>query len=287
MNFIDKLKGWQEEANSLLCVGLDSDFSKIPSSIKKNNGAGVFRSMIIFNQKIVHETKPFVCAYKINFAFYVSQWVEGLMALKDTIGFIRKNAPDIPIILDAKMADIGNTNEQYAALAFDVLEADAATVNPLFGKESLGPFLKRADKGIIILCRTSNPGAKEFQDLHLVEGGSFNGLYERIACNVASSWNENNNCLLVVGATNPEELKRVRGIVGEMPILVPGIGAQQGDLEGTLKAGLNKDGLGLIINSSRDIIFASKEEDFAKVAGKKARQLQEQINSIRKGIRGK
>jgi len=287
MNFIERLEERQIEANSLLCVGLDSDFSKIPNSIKKNNGKVALHSMVTFNQKIVYETMPFVCAYKINFGFYIKEDVEGLMALKNTIGFIRSEAPCVPIIIDAKMADIGNSSEQYATFVFDVLRADAATVNPYMGKDSLEPFLKRVDKGVIILCRTSNPGAEEFQNLKVLDAGALRTLYQQVARNVFLSWNNNKNCLLVVGATHPDELKIVRRIVGEeMPILVPGIGAQQGDLEGTLKAGLNEDGLGLIINSSRDIIFNSKEKDFATVAGKKAKQLQEQINKIRKEIQG-
>ncbi|MCX6760657.1 MAG: orotidine-5'-phosphate decarboxylase [Candidatus Nealsonbacteria bacterium] len=285
MNFIEKLEERQKKANSLLCVGLDSDISQIPRSVIKTS-KGTFHTIYNFNQKIISETLPFVCAYKINIAFYEAQWIEGFYALINTINFIREKAPDVPIILDAKRADIGNTNEQYAKMVFDVLKADAITVNPYFGRESLDPFLKRTDKGIIILCHTSNPGAKEFQGLKVVDAGSLRNLYEQVARNVALSWNKNNNCLLVVGATHPNELKTVRRIVGEgMPILVPGIGTQKGNLEETLKAGLNEDGQGLIINSSRDIIFASDEKDFAKIAGKKAKDLREQINKTRTSMK--
>ena len=265
---------------------MDSDISQIPRSIKKYSN-GAYHTIYNFNQKIVSETLDFVCAYKINIAFYESQWIEGLYALSNTINFIREKAPDLPIIIDAKRADIGNTNEQYAMQIFDVLKADAVTVNPYFGRESLDPFLKRADKGIIILCRTSNPGAEEFQAMKVVDAGCLRNLYEQVARNVALSWNKNNNCLLVVGATNPNELRIVRRIVGEgMPILVPGIGAQKGNLEETLKGGLNDDGRGLIVNSSRDIIFASKEKDFAKAAGKKAEELRDRINEIRTSMMG-
>lgn len=286
MNFIERLDEYQKEKNSLLCVGLDSDISQIPRSIKKYSN-GVYHTIYNFNRKIISETSDFACAYKINIAFYESQWIEGLYALGNTIDFIREKAPGLPIILDAKRADIGNTNEQYAMQIFDVLKADAVTVNPYFGRESLDPFLKRADKGIIILCRTSNPGAEEFQGIKVIDDGCLRKLYQQVARNVAFSWNKNNNCLLVVGATNTNELRNVRVIVGGgMPILVPGIGAQKGNLEETLKVGLNEEGRGLIINSSRDIIFASKEKDFAKAAGKKAKELRDKINSTRISMMG-
>jgi orotidine-5'-phosphate decarboxylase len=281
MNFTDRLNEYQKQTNSLLCVGLDSDIAQIPKSIKKYS-KGAYHTIFNFNQKIVSETLDSVCAYKINMAFYEAQWIEGFYALNNTISIIREMAPDVPIIIDAKRADIGNSNEQYAAAIFDVLKADAVTVNPYFGRESLDPFLKRADKGIIILCHTSNPGAEEFQSLKVVDAGCLRNLYEQVARNVALSWNKNKNCLLVVGATHPSKLRIVRRIIGEeMPILVPGIGAQKGNLEETLKAGLNDEGQGLIINSSRDIIFASKERDFAKAAGKKAKDLRDQINKAR------
>lgn len=281
MNFVDRLNEYQKEKNSLLCIGLDSDINFIPKSIKKYSKSA-YHTIFNFNHKIVSETLDYACAYKINIAFYESQWIEGSYALINTINYIREQDPKMLIIVDAKRADIGNTNEHYAAMVFDQLKADAVTVNPYFGRESLEPFLKRADKGIIILCHTSNPGAREFQDLQVLDAGCLRYLYEQVARNVALNWNINKNCLLVVGATHPNELKKVRMIVGEeMPILVPGIGSQKGNLEDTLKAGLNEDFLGLIVNSSRDIIFASKERNFAKVAGEKARVLRDQINQMR------
>ena len=285
MNFTERLDNWQKDTDSLLCVGLDSDLAEIPNSIKKNNGGGAFHSISVFNKKIIHATLPFVCAYKLNLAFYLQEHVEGLTALSNTIGFIREKAPEMPIILDAKMGDINNSSEKYATFAFDRIKVDAATVNPFMGQESLDSFLKREDKGILVLCHTSNPGAKEFQDLRVVDGKNLRIFYEQVAHNVAHLWNRKNNCLLVVGAPFPYEVKRVRRIIGEkMPIFIPGIGAQQGDLEKALDAGLNKNGRGLIINSSRGIIFASKEKDFASVAGKKAKQLRDQINKTRKGL---
>lgn len=231
MSFLDKLTAkWQE--NKFVCIGLDkADFE--------------------FNKNIVDQTFDLVCAYKPNSAFYEAEGTAGLEALKKTINYIRQKDPNLPVILDAKRGDIGNTNEAYAKAIFDDLGADAVTVNPYLGKEALEPFLKRTDKGTIILVRTSNPGAGEFQDL-TVDGKPF---YQVVAEHV-KEWNTNNNCAVVVGATYSEELKKVREIVGDMPILVPGIGTQGGDLENTIKNGLNSQKQGLIISSSRGIIFA-------------------------------
>ncbi len=237
--FLDKLTlKWQE--NKFLCVGLDkSDFE--------------------FNQKIVDQTYDLVCAFKPNAAFYEAEGTTGLEALKKTMSYIQQNHPDIPVILDAKRGDIDNTNEAYAKAIFDNLGADAVTVSPYLGKESLEPFLKRADKGIFVLVKTSNPGAAEFQD-RVTEGKP---LYQVVAAHVANEWNTNGNLAVVVGATYPEELKKVRAIVGDMPILVPGIGSQGGDLENTIKNGLNSKKQGLIISSSRSIIFAPDPREAA------------------------
>lgn len=223
--FLDKLTAkWDE--GKFVCVGLDKgDFE--------------------FDKNIIDQTSDLICAYKPNAAFYKEA------NLQKTVSYIKSAYPDIPIILDAKRGDIGNTNEAYAKAIFDDLGVDAVTVSPYLGKESLQPFLDRADKGIIVLVKTSNPGAGEFQDL-VVEGKP---LYQVVAEHV-KEWNSNNNCAVVVGATYPEELKKVRGLVGDMPILIPGIGTQGGDLESTLKNGLNSKKQGLIINSSRGIIFA-------------------------------
>lgn len=231
-SFLDKLKGkWAE--NKFVCVGLDKgDFE--------------------FDKNIIDATFDLVLAYKPQSAFYEAEGAVGLETLKKTIQYIREKSPDIPIILDAKRGDIGNTNEAYVKAIFDDLGVDAVTVHPYLGKEALEPFLQRTKKGIIVLVKTSNPGAGEFQDL-MVEGKP---LYQVVAEHVATEWNTNGNCAVVVGATYPDELKKVREIVGDMPILVPGIGTQGGDLQSTLKNGLNNQKQGLIISSSRGIIFA-------------------------------
>ena len=248
MIFQEKLDKIVKKNKSLVCVGLDSDISKLSSS-----------SQLSFNKSIIEATADLVCSYKLNTAFYESIGHEGINALKDSCDYLIKKYPEIPIIIDAKRADIGNTNKGYVQFVFTYLGADAVTVHPYLGEEAIRPFLDCKDKGIIILCRTSNPGAGEFQDL---EAGNI-PLYKIVAKNVASKWNSNKNCMLVVGATYPDELKQVRKIVGDMTLLVPGIGAQGGDLEATLKAGLNSKKRGLIINSSRGIIFAKNPREEA------------------------
>lgn len=231
VDFLSKLKNkWDE--TKFVCVGLDK---------------GEFE----FDKAIIDQTADLVCAYKPNSAFYEVRGVNGWEALQDTVSYIHEKHPDIPVILDAKRGDIGSTNEAYVKAIFDDLGVDAATVHPYLGQESLQPFLGRSDKGIIVLVKTSNSGSGEFQDLKIDD----KPLYQVIAEHVVD-WNVNGNLAVVVGATYPEELKMVRKIVGDMPILVPGIGAQGGDLEGILKHGLNSKKQGLIINSSRGIIFA-------------------------------
>lgn len=230
--FLDKLTAkWGE--NKFVCIGLDQ---------------GNFE----FNKNIIDATFDLVCAYKPQSAFYEAKGAIGLEALKKTVLYIHEKSPDITVILDAKRGDIGNTNEAYVKAIFDDLGVDAVTVHPYLGQESLEPFLNKVNKGIIVLVKTSNPGAGEFQDLETAG----KPLYQMVAEHVANEWNKNNNCAVVVGATYPEELKKVREIVGDMPILVPGIGAQGGDLEATIKNGLNSQKQGLIISSSRGIIFA-------------------------------
>ncbi|MBI2196845.1 orotidine-5'-phosphate decarboxylase [Candidatus Daviesbacteria bacterium] len=237
-SFLDKLKSKWEE-NKFVCIGLDkADFE--------------------FNKNIIDTTADLSLAYKPQSAFYEADGAAGLEALKKTIQYIREKDPNIPIILDAKRGDIGSTNEAYVKAIFDDLGVDAVTVHPYLGKEAVEPFLQRAEKGIIVLVRTSNPGAGEFQDLEVYPERSRRGkpLYQVVAEHVAKEWNQNNNCAVVVGATYPDEIKKVREIIGDMPILVPGIGAQGGDLEATIKNGLNSQKQGLIISSSRGIIFA-------------------------------
>ena len=253
--FIKKLEKIVEKNQSLLCIGLDSDIDKIPKK---------FSNQFEFNKTIIDATYNLVCSYKLNTAFYEAIGHQGILVLKKTCNYLQKFYPQIPIIIDAKRADIGNTNLGYVKLIFEYLKADAVTVNPYLGEEALAPFLAQKDKGIIVLCKTSNPGAAEFQDLVLSSKYQVASikegikLYQYVAYQVAKKWNENKNCLLVIGATYPRELKEVREIVGDdLWILVPGVGAQGGDLEETLKAGLNSKKQGLIINISRAIIFSS------------------------------
>lgn len=270
MTFTEKLKKkWDE--GKFVCVGLDSDYKNLPKIVKKD--AGVKDSLIAFNQAIVDATADLVCSFKINSAFYEAEGISGWEALNLTCQYIANNYPEIPIILDAKRADIGNTNLGYVKMAFEDLKVDAITVHPYLGKDALFPFLERREKGVIILVKTSNPGAGEFQDLK-VEGKP---LYQVVAEHVEEEWNKNGNCAVVVGATYPEELKKVREIIGDMPILVPGIGAQGGDLEETLKVGLDSKRQGLIISSSRGIIFASSGDNFADAAREATEKLHNEI----------
>src|SRR3989344_2091030 len=248
---------WDE--GKFLWVGLDSELEKIPEGAQKEDTRA---TIVAFNRTIVDATKDIVCAYKPNPAFYEARGEEGFAALRETIAYILDVAPDIPVILDAKRADIVSTNEQYAISAFEYLRADAITVNPYLGAEPLRPFFDRENKGVIVLCHTSNPGAKELQNLS-VDGEQ---LYKYVARSAKERWNEKGNCCIMVGATYPEELGEVRSIVGDMPILVAGIGAQNGDLEKTVKNGLDARARGLIVNVSRSVIFASKGADFASAA---------------------
>lgn len=272
MTFSEKLDKLIEKNNSLVSVGLDSDIEKLPEKFKHHENA-----QSEFNKAIIDATHDLVCCYKPNSAFYESRGAKGINELKLTCDYIRGIYPDIPIILDAKRADIGNTNQGYVKFAYDYLGVDAITLNPYLGQEALKPFIDVQDKGAIILCKTSNVGSKEFQDLTVGD----KKLYEIVAEKVAHVWNTANNCSLVVGATYPEELQIVRGIVGDMTILVPGIGKQGGDVEKTIKAGLNSQKAGLIIHASRSILFASSSDDFADRAKEETENLKDQINQYR------
>jgi orotidine-5'-phosphate decarboxylase len=274
--FIKKLEQcWQQE--NLVCVGLDSDYDQLPTIVK--NLRSVEEAMFTFNRDIIDATYDLVCAYKPNTAFYEAQGDAGFRALIRTVSYIRETFAHIPVILDAKRADIGNTNLGYVQAAFDIIGVDAITVHPYLGKEALAPFLARKEKGIIVLAKTTNPGAGEFQDLPV--GESQEPLYQAVARHVAKTWNTNGNCALVVGATYPEDLKKVRSIVGDMPILIPGIGTQGGEVAATVIAGKDSRGKGMIINSSRGIIFASGGNDFAMCARKATEQLREEVNKYR------
>jgi orotidine-5'-phosphate decarboxylase len=265
MSAVGKYDRRVDRANSLLCVGLDSDYEQIPERFKE---AGL--PQFAFNQWIIEKTYPHVSAYKLNMAFYEARGDEGIRALKLTLEYLSDHHPDILTICDAKRGDIGSTNEGYASAIFDWFGFDAATLSPYLGQEALSAFLGRADRGCIILCRTSNPGAGEFQDLE-IDGKP---LWQIVAERVSSDWNRNGNCMLVAGATYPAELKAIRRIVGDMTLLVPGIGAQGGNVEQTVRAGLNAHGRGMIINSSRAILFA---DDPAHAA----RSLRDAINEFR------
>lgn len=272
MNFSDKLNEIIVKNDSLLCVGLDPEQSKIPHHLK-NSAYSLFE----FNKAIIDATSDLAASYKPNSAFYEALGNKGIVELKMTCDYIKHKFPDMPIILDAKRADIGNTNEGYIKYAFEYLGADAITLNPYLGQEALSSFLKLEDKGCIILCKTSNRGAGEFQDL-MVEGEP---LYLKVAKKVYSDWNKNKNCLLVAGATYPNELKAIREAAGDMFLLVPGIGAQGGDIEKTIKAGIRSDKSGLIISASRSILYASGGEDFADKAREEAQKLRDEINKYR------
>ncbi len=274
MTFCQKLDAITKKNASLVCVGLDSEFNKIPKRIR----TGGSHPQATFNKAIIDATHDVVCAYKPNAAFYEARGKDGIEDLKMTCDYLKVHYPDVVIILDAKRADIGNTNEGYAAFAFDYLGADAITLHPYLGKEALKPFLDRKDKGCIIVCRTSNLGAEEFQDLN-VQGEK--PLYQVVAENVSKEWNYNGNCGVAVGATYPTELEIVRRIVGEMPILIPGVGAQGGDVEKTVKAGVDKSGARAIISSSRGIIFASGGADFAQKAREETEKLNRYINEYK------
>jgi orotidine-5'-phosphate decarboxylase len=270
-NFRSLLEGQWGKGN-FLCVGLDSEYEKIPKSARRET---IGETILAFNKTIIDATRDIVSVYKPNSAFYEAHGAEGWSALKETISYIRTVAPDIPVILDAKRGDIGNTNNGYVASIFDELGADAITVHPYLGSEALAPFLERKDKGIVVLCRTSNPGAGEFQDL-LVQGRP---LYSIVAEQVATKWNANGNCSIVVGATYPQELAEVRAIIGDMPILIPGIGAQGGDLEKSVHAGKDARGKGFILSTSRGVIFASSGPDYQNAMRTRAQEYDRAIRA--------
>ena len=264
MNFIEKLAGATTKNDSLLCIGLDPDPELMPGKL----------SILDFNRAIIDATRDLVCAYKLNFAFYEVFGGEGFDTLKRTVDYI----PDeIPVIGDAKRGDIANTAKAYATAIFDVLNFDATTVNPYLGFDSLEPFLQYQDRGIFILCRTSNAGAMDFQSLRCETESGARPLFELVA-QKASQWNQNGNIGLVVGATYPEELKLIRQNYPDMPLLIPGIGAQGGDLALVIRYGVDGRGEKAIINSSRQIIYASQGKGFAEAARRAAAELCDEIN---------
>jgi len=264
MNFIEKLISAARKNKSLLCVGLDPDLELMPTKV----------SVFEFNKGIIDATSDLVCAYKLNLAFYEALDDEGLDALKRTVKYIPN---DIPVIGDAKRGDIGNTARAYAKALFSNLNFDAATVNPYLGLDSIEPFIQYRDKGVFILCRTSNASAVDLQSLRFEAAPDYRPLFEIVA-QKASQWNTYGNIGLVIGATYPEELRLIRQSHPDMPILIPGIGAQGGDLASAVRYGVDSKGERAIINSSRQIIYASREKDFAEAARHAASELRDQIN---------
>jgi orotidine-5'-phosphate decarboxylase len=253
------------QASSLLCVGLDSAFEHIPERFLNHE-----YPLFTFNRWIIEQTHEYVSAYKPNIAFYEARGDRGITSLRMTLDYLRQHHPDILTICDAKRGDVSSTSEAYASAIFDWFGFDAATINPYLGKDAMQPFLKREDKGCIILCRTSNPGSGDLQDLQ-VDGKP---LWQVVAQKARDEWNDNGNCMLVVGATYPAELKQVREITGEMTLLIPGIGTQGGTVEQVVKAGLNEDDAGLIISASRSVIFSADPAE-------EAHSLRDEINQHR------
>jgi orotidine-5'-phosphate decarboxylase len=262
---LQKYEERTEAVESLLCVGLDPEIERIPERFQSADSP-----LFAFNQWIIEQTHSYAASYKPNMAFYEARGLEGLRELELTIDYLRNEHPEIVTICDAKRADIGNTNRGYVASIFDRMGFDAVTLHPYLGREALAPFLDRRDKACLILCRNSNPGAGEFQDLVVGD----RPLFEAVAERVSREWNAHGNCLLVVGATYPEEMRRIRAIAPQMPFLVPGIGAQGGDVAAVVAAGADERGKGLIISSSRGILFS---DDPATAA----RELRDEINAAR------
>jgi orotidine-5'-phosphate decarboxylase len=289
--FRERLAQASARNDSLVCVGLDPEVERFPRGFPALP-AEIFR----FNQAIIDATADLVCAYKPQFAHYAAYGAEG--ELERTIDYVRRRCPGVPVILDAKRADVGHSAERYAREAFERYGADAVTVNPYLGEDALEPFLAYEDRGTIVLCRTSNPGARDLQDLHVSARGPEAGapdprdpdagvaprkLYQVVAELAATRWNARGNCALVVGATYPAELESVRRIVGDMPILVPGVGAQGGDVAQVVRCGQTSVGAGLIVSSSRAILYASSGSDFASAARAATLSLRDGINRFRVG----
>ncbi|MDP5009571.1 MAG: orotidine-5'-phosphate decarboxylase [Glaciimonas sp.] len=274
--FIDKLSNAWKLNNSLLCVGLDPDIAKFPSHLQSQPDA-----IFTFCKAIIDATANTACAFKPQIAYFSAMRAED--QLEAICDYIRDKYPAIPIVLDAKRGDIGATAEQYAREAFERYGADAVTMSPYMGFDSVAPYLEWKDRGAIVLCRTSNPGGSDLQFLTVDKDGESKPLYQHVARLVADKWNTNGQCGLVVGATFPQELAQVRSIIGDMPLLVPGIGAQGGDVQATVNAGKTANGAGMMINSSRAILYAkpNESEDFAQAARRVALETRDSINQFR------
>ncbi len=274
MKFVQRVERAWNAGQTLLCVGLDPDPARLPKHL-----ADADYPMFEFGRAIVDATADLVCAFKPQIAYYAAARAEDQLEM--TIAHIRRRHPGIPVILDAKRGDVGSTAEMYAKEAFERYQADAVTVNPYLGFDALAPFLAHADKGVIVLCRTSNPGARDVQDIE----SKGRKLYQIIAEKAARDWNAKGNVLLVVGATYPEELAQIRAIVGDMPILVPGVGAQGGDVGAVVANGATADGTGLIISASRAVLYSGGGKDYAQAARSAAQKLRDEINLCRKAGR--
>lgn len=268
--FNKKLKDAWASTGSQLVVGLDPASDRLPAELV-GHGDAVFE----FCRTIVDATAEYVCAFKPQIAYFAAERAED--QLESLCDYIRSRHPHLPIILDAKRGDIGATAQQYAREAFERYRADAVTVNPYMGFDSIQPYLDYRDRGVIVLCRTSNPGGSDLQFIQTPEGQP---LYLHVAGLVAEQWNVHQQCALVVGATFPHEIAKVRARVGDMPLLIPGIGAQGGDLQATVRAGRTADGTGMMINSSRAILYASSGDDWRDAAREAARQTRNAINDV-------
>lgn len=275
MKFLEKLLAASKKNNSLLCVGLDPEPVRFPPQYLYEPAE---QSVVRFCHDIIRATAPYVCAYKPNLAFFEVLGARGMDVFQEVIAAI---PGDIPVIVDAKRGDIGNSAANYACAIFDAYRCDAVTVNPYMGYDSVAPFLAYHDKGIFLLCRTSNPGARDFQSLNVQsEDGHVRPLYQEVAQQV-QNWNTADNCGLVVGATYPEELCTIRALCPTLPILIPGVGAQGGDLDASVAAGVDARGERAIIAVSRAILYAGDGEDYAISAGKEAASLRDHINNCR------
>ncbi|MGQ0597403.1 orotidine-5'-phosphate decarboxylase [Aquabacterium sp.] len=279
MNFTDQLAQAQRQNDSLLCVGLDPEPLRFPGAWK-----GQSDRIYDFCAAIVDATKDLVCAFKPQIAYFAAHRAED--QLERLMAHMRRVAPYVPVILDAKRGDIGSTAEQYAHEAFDRYQADAVTLSPFMGFDTMQPFLKYPGKGVILLCRTSNPGGSDLQNLRLADIPGQPRVYEHIAAQAQGPWNTNGHMGLVVGATFPEEIARVRELAPTLPLLIPGVGAQGGDAAATVKAGLKTDASGaitgtIIVNSSRAVLYASSGEDYASAARKAAQETRLALNAAR------
>jgi len=280
MSFIQTLNQAWKNSGSLLCVGLDPEPARFPGELADRPEA-IFE----FCRTIVDATAPFVCSFKPQIAYFAANRAED--QLEALIAHIHAHHPGLPVILDAKRGDIGATAEQYAREAFERYNADAVTVNPYMGFDSIAPYLEHPGRGVIVLCRTSNPGGSDLQFLPTLPtsesaaGPVTRPLYQVVAQLAAERWNASGQLALVVGATFPNEIAQVRALVGDMPLLIPGVGAQGGDVEATVKAGRTSDGSGMMINSSRAIIFAGRDDDYAHAAAVAAQQTRDAINAFR------